>query len=105
MPQRDLDVTMGAGEPLSRQLPCCLGLRALTSRAGQAQAIHAFIRGWLGEQISPEVAEATRVIYGGSVSAGNSAQLAQEKDIDGFLVGGASLKPDFLEIIKASRSK
>ena len=80
---------------------------ALQPRAldAQAQAIHAFIRGWLGEQVSPDVAEATRIIYGGSVSASNSAQLAQEKDIDGFLVGGASLKPDFLEIIKAGAAK
>ena len=82
-------------DPLPDRLPC----------AEQAQAIHAFIRSWLSDKVSPDVASATRIIYGGSVSAGNSMQLAQEKDIDGFLVGGASLKPDFLEIIKAGESK
>ena len=71
----------------------------------QAQAIHAFIRGWLGDNVSKAVASSTRIIYGGSVSASNSKQLAHEADIDGFLVGGASLKPDFIEIIKAAESQ
>ena len=55
--------------------------------------------------MSKDVADSTRIIYGGSVSASNSQQLAQEQDIDGFLVGGASLKPDFVEIIKAAESR
>ena len=64
--------------------------------------MHAFIRTWLADNISPEVSEATRVIYGGSVSAKNSTELGSAKDIDGFLVGGASLKPDFVDIIKSA---
>ena len=59
----------------------------------QAQEVHAAIRKWLSETISPEVADNTRVIYGGSVSEKNCADLAKEADVDGFLVGGASLKP------------
>ena len=59
----------------------------------QAQEVHAYIRKWLGETLSPQAAEATRVIYGGSVSDGNCRELATQPDIDGFLVGGASLKP------------
>lgn len=55
--------------------------------------------------MSPKVAAATRIIYGGSVSAGNSDALAAEKDIDGFLVGGASLKPDFINIINSASKK
>ncbi|KAF4943885.1 hypothetical protein F66182_18702, partial [Fusarium sp. NRRL 66182] len=59
----------------------------------QAQEVHAAIRKWLGETISAEVADNTRIIYGGSVSEKNCRDLAKEKDVDGFLVGGASLKP------------
>ena len=59
----------------------------------QAQEVHAAIRKWLADTVSSEAAEATRVIYGGSVSEKNCKELAKEKDIDGFLVGGASLKP------------
>jgi triosephosphate isomerase len=43
--------------------------------------------------VSPEAAEATRIIYGGSVNEKNCRELAKESNIDGFLVGGASLKP------------
>lgn len=59
----------------------------------QAQEVHAAIRKWLTEEVSKEAAEATRIIYGGSVSEKNCKELAKEGDIDGFLVGGASLKP------------
>ncbi|GMF77740.1 unnamed protein product [Aspergillus oryzae] len=59
----------------------------------QAQEVHAAIRKWLADAISPEASENTRIIYGGSVSEKNCRELAQERDVDGFLVGGASLKP------------
>ncbi len=59
----------------------------------QAQEVHAAIRKWLGEKVGREEAEMTRVIYGGSVSEKNCRDLATQEDIDGFLVGGASLKP------------
>ncbi len=59
----------------------------------QAQEVHAEIRKWLAKTVSKEAAEATRIIYGGSVSEKNCKELAKESDIDGFLVGGASLKP------------
>ena len=67
----------------------------------QAQEVHAQIREWLGKEVSGEAAERTRIIYGGSVSEKNCRELAKEKDIDGFLVGGASLKPAFVDIINA----
>jgi len=67
--------------------------------AEQAQEVHAQIRAWLKSSVSPEAAEATRIIYGGSVSAKNCKELSREADIDGFLVGGASLKPEFVDII------
>lgn len=59
----------------------------------QAQEVHAEIRRWLSEKVSSEASEKTRVIYGGSVSEKNCKDLAKQPDIDGFLVGGASLKP------------
>ncbi|KAI5480814.1 hypothetical protein MNV49_007224 [Pseudohyphozyma bogoriensis] len=71
----------------------------------QAQETHAAIRKYLADEISAEVAENTRIIYGGSVSAKNAKELATQPDIDGFLVGGASLKPEFVEIIKRSLSE
>lgn len=59
----------------------------------QAQEVHEAIRAWLKKEVSEEVAEETRIIYGGSVNEKNCKELAKQKDIDGFLVGGASLKP------------
>jgi triosephosphate isomerase (TIM) len=69
----------------------------------QAQEAHAGIRAYLAAAISGEVAERTRIIYGGSVTAKNAKELAANPDIDGFLVGGASLKPEFVDIINVRR--
>ena len=67
---------------------------------GQAQEVHAFIRGILKEAYSGKTDDVS-VLYGGSVTKDNIADLIAMKDIDGALVGGASLKADgFLEIIK-----
>ncbi|KAF3908530.1 hypothetical protein ABW21_db0206537 [Orbilia brochopaga] len=68
----------------------------------QAQETHAALRKWLADKISPEVSEATRILYGGSVNEKNCKDLATQPDIDGFLVGGASLKPAFVDIINAN---
>jgi triosephosphate isomerase len=67
----------------------------------QAQETHEAIRGWLSEHVSADIAAATRIIYGGSVKGSNVQGLVSCADIDGFLVGGASLTADFLNIIKA----
>ncbi|KAI0371865.1 triose phosphate isomerase [Pilatotrama ljubarskyi] len=72
--------------------------------AAQAQEAHADIRAFLASAVSPEVAENTRIIYGGSVSAANCKELGSQKDVDGFLVGGASLKPEFVDIINTKRA-
>ena len=69
----------------------------------QAQEAHADIRVFLTKAVSPAVAESTRILYGGSVNAGNCKELATLPDIDGFLVGGASLKPEFVDIINAKK--
>ncbi|MCJ1430281.1 triosephosphate isomerase [Sticta canariensis] len=68
----------------------------------QAQEVHASIRKWLSSTISQEASDSTRIIYGGSVSDKNCKDLAKQKDIDGFLVGGASLKPAFVDIINSN---
>jgi triosephosphate isomerase (TIM) len=63
------------------------------------QEVHAWIRKWIIDNVSPEVADQLRILYGGSVKGANSAVLAGQEDIDGFLVGGASLQPkEFLAI-------
>jgi triosephosphate isomerase len=68
----------------------------------QAQEVHALIRRLLAALSSPAVAEGVRIQYGGSVKPDNAADLAAQPDIDGALVGGASLKADdFLGIAKA----
>lgn len=59
----------------------------------QAQEAHAAIREWLAKEVSSDAAEKTRILYGGSVTDKNCKDLAKQPDIDGFLVGGASLKP------------
>ncbi|XP_059309041.1 triosephosphate isomerase, cytosolic [Lycium barbarum] len=71
----------------------------------QAQEVHAELRKWLQANVSAEVAASTRIIYGGSVNGANCKELAGQPDIDGFLVGGASLKPEFIDIIKAAEVK
>ncbi|KAL1996213.1 hypothetical protein VTN49DRAFT_265 [Thermomyces lanuginosus] len=69
----------------------------------QAQEVHAEIRKWLTDKISADAASNIRVIYGGSVNEKNCRDLAKEKDVDGFLVGGASLKPGFVDIINSNQ--
>lgn len=66
----------------------------------QAQEVHEYIRKWLKEAIGEEMGEKIRIIYGGSVDDKNCGNLIKKPDIDGFLVGGASLKPAFMTIVK-----
>jgi len=73
-----------------------------TATAQQAQEIHVQIRKWLAQHLSQDVANSTRIIYGGSVNAKNCSELSAQEDIDGFLVGGASLiSEDFLKIVNS----
>eukprot|EP01091_Cochliopodium_minus_P008981 TRINITY_DN2127_c0_g1_i1.p1 TRINITY_DN2127_c0_g1~~TRINITY_DN2127_c0_g1_i1.p1 ORF type:complete len:254 (-),score=80.38 TRINITY_DN2127_c0_g1_i1:46-807(-) len=68
-----------------------------------AQEVHKELRNWLAVNVSQKVAESTRIIYGGSVKPNNARQLSEQPDIDGFLVGGASLEAkDFISIIESS---
>lgn len=74
-----------------------------TASPQQAQDVHAALRGWLATNASQEIADNVRIQYGGSVTATNAKELAACPDIDGFLVGGASLKPEFIDIINANK--
>ncbi len=72
----------------------------VTASPAQAQEMHAYIRGLLREQFGEEVADGMSILYGGSVKPANAEELFSQADVDGGLVGGASLKAeDFLAII------
>lgn len=73
-----------------------------TATADQAEEIHAYIRSVVADKYGEEVAENTSILYGGSCKASNAPELFAKPDIDGGLIGGASLKvDDFVGIIKA----
>lgn len=75
-----------------------------TATPEQAQEIHAFIRKVLNDEFGVEVANNTSILYGGSVNAANADEIFSQPDIDGGLVGGASLKyDDFVQIIAACK--
>jgi triosephosphate isomerase len=72
----------------------------------QAQEVHAYLRTVLANKLGPDTAANVRIIYGGSVNDGNCNELATQPDIDGFLVGGASLKAGaFLKICSSVGSR
>ncbi len=74
-----------------------------TATPGDAQDAHQKLRRLLAELYGQGIADATRIQYGGSVKGANAAELFAEKDIDGGLIGGASLKADeFLAIVRAA---
>jgi triosephosphate isomerase len=73
-----------------------------TATPEQAQEVHAFLRGLIAEKYGDEIAEETTILYGGSCNAQNAKELFANKDVDGGLIGGASLKPmDFIAIAKS----
>ncbi|WP_164108341.1 MULTISPECIES: triose-phosphate isomerase [Sphingobacterium] len=73
----------------------------LTASPEQAQEVHAYIREVIANRYDATVADNTTILYGGSANPSNAATLFAQKDIDGGLIGGASLKSrDFLEIVK-----
>ena len=74
----------------------------LTATPQQAQEMHAYIRSLIQQKYGEQIAQDTNILYGGSCNAKNAAELFQNPDVDGGLIGGASLKaPDFLTIINA----
>lgn len=119
--QREADITL---DVVRRQLQAVIdaaGVQALeravlayepvwaigtghTASPGQAQEVHEALRATVARQ-APEVAQGLRILYGGSVNAGNAEQLFAQKDIDGGLVGGASLQAqEFIDIVRAANA-
>lgn len=93
--EKDLLETVIAYEPV-----WAIGT-GVTATSEQAQDAHAFVRSILAELYGPEVAAKIRIQYGGSVKPNNAAELMACPDIDGALIGGASLEPQsFLDIIR-----
>lgn len=77
----------------------------LAATPDMVQEIHRFIRDKLEVLYNPTVAQSVRIVYGGSVNKTNAKELLNQEDIDGLLVGGASLDPDhFLEICKQANN-
>lgn len=74
-----------------------------TATPDQAQEVHQALRKWLVDNVSAAVSASLRIQYGGSVTGGNCRELASKPDIDGFLVGGASLKAEFRDIINSRK--
>jgi triosephosphate isomerase len=74
-----------------------------TASADQAQEIHEFVRNYILEKFSYEIANDLSIIYGGSVKPSNAVEIFNKKDVDGGLIGGAALNSnDFIQIIKAN---
>jgi len=75
-----------------------------TATSEEAQEIHAFLREQLSAKYGDSIAQSVRILYGGSVKPDNAKDLFLQKDIDGGLIGGASLKArDFAEIVRAAQ--
>jgi triosephosphate isomerase len=99
----NLSAEQMAGTVLAYEPVWAIGT-GLTATPEQAQSAHAFIRGWLSETFGEATAARVIVQYGGSVKPDNAQELLACPDIDGALVGGASLKAsDFLAIIRAGQ--
>jgi len=93
------NVTVESGEVIIAYEPIWAIGTGETATPEQAQEIHRYIREVLATEISAELAQKTRILYGGSVSATTASQLFSQPDIDGGLVGGASLKVEDFKII------
>lgn len=99
--ETDEDVAEKVSQALAAGLKVVLAIGELLEER-EAEETHAAIRAFMAKAVSEEVAEKVRIQYGGSVSLDNCADLIKKPNIDGFLVGGASLKPSFMEIVQKS---
>ena len=77
----------------------------VVATTAQAQEAHDSVRALISTKVGKEIADKVRIIYGGSVTPENCRELIEMPDVDGFLVGGASLKPSFTDIIVAAANK
>lgn len=102
LPQEGAQEWCGDGRLILAYEPVWAIGTGLTATPAQAEEAHHYIREWIAKECGPTVAETLRILYGGSVTPQNTAALLQCENIDGALVGGASLKPEsFFQIIAA----
>jgi len=99
----DLDIALAPRLVIAYEPVWAIGT-GRTATPAQAQEVHAFIRGWLRERFGAATADALRIQYGGSVKADNVDELMACPDVDGALVGGASLKAESFARIVLFRS-
>lgn len=110
---RQIDAALAGLESRAGALPIVVAYEPVwaigtgrTASPEQAQEVHAFIRGRVSSMHGDAVARALRILYGGSVNAANAAELFAREDIDGGLIGGASLKADdFATIVEAASAR
>ncbi len=99
---REIDSQAAAAVVIAYEPVWAIGTGVVATEE-QAQSAHAHIRNWLADRYNAEFAAAARILYGGSVKPQNAAGLLSQPDVDGALVGGASLKADsFSGIIDAA---
>jgi triosephosphate isomerase (TIM) len=79
--------------------PCWAIGTGLAATPEMAQETHSEIRAWVAKNVSADVAAKVRIQYGGSMKAANAKALLSQPDIDGGLIGGASLKPEFFDCV------
>ncbi|MDB5138038.1 MAG: triose-phosphate isomerase [Mucilaginibacter sp.] len=95
-----LDATQFSALVLAYEPVWAIGT-GVTATSAQAQEIHLFIRNEIASKYSKEIADNTTILYGGSCNPKNAGELFAQPDIDGGLIGGASLKSrDFIDIVK-----
>lgn len=101
--QGQLDVENGASVVVAYEPVWAIGTGRPSTVEGAAQVIHKVIRPTLAKLFGSEFAKAVRVLYGGSINAQNAKEFFSHEQIDGGLVGGASLKPtEFLQIVQSA---
>ena len=98
----DIHVEQAANLVIAYEPVWAIGTGRAATGVGAQKVIAEYIREPLAEMYGREFAHGVRILYGGSVTGANAAEFFGQPDIDGALVGGASLKPDFVQIVKSA---